>query len=324
MHYQQLILALSKCKRRRWHEMALFKKKKKEEEFVWVDLDDDYEWTEPEEEIMGTSPYGPGFHHIPPQRQPQDIPRTKNKRKTNKRQRQRQIPSMEQMPSDNRATYDTYNSHYGEPYDSGFGADDLPMDYEYDEDIIAQIQKKKNKKLKIILVTLGYLLFIVIGIFSTTYVNGWEAQIVDVKLRELRNYYYFAEERFEIIDWAMQNSLDKNFNTGPRYELASRYGTLIDTLKKELTTVNSISPPKEFASVNELLLSCIDKEILYLERTRRFYSQGGNQTARDNIQATFNEFEFMYNRINETLDLMAKDVKLERNKTGIRNDINNE
>ena len=150
--------------RRRWHEMALFKKKKKEEEFVWVDLDDDYEWTELKRKSWGLRLTDQDFIY-PPQRQPQDIPRTKNKRKTNKRQRQRQIPSMEQMPSDNRTTYDTYNSHYGEPYDSGFGADDLPMDYEYDEDIIAQIQKKKNKKLKIILVTLGYLLFIVIGIF---------------------------------------------------------------------------------------------------------------------------------------------------------------
>ena len=103
---------------------------------------------------------------------------------------------MEQMPSDNRATYDTYNSHYGEPYDSGFGADDLPMDYEYDG-IIAQIQKRKEQEIKDYI---GYpWLFIVCSDwdFSTTYVNGWEAQIVDVKLRELRNYYYFAEERFE-------------------------------------------------------------------------------------------------------------------------------
>lgn len=177
-----------------------------------------------------------------------------------------------------------------DPYNSFEANDDFlyeDEDYEsYEND------RQNNFKLKLIAITMFYVCFLVLGIFSTSFtinnVGEKEAQVVTVNLREEREYYFeIREHYFTLTNLMMEiETIDQRLtsaNEAAYFEISTQYSDKLTIINSRITSAKALNMPKKYESIKNQAISLYDVSSIYLQKISSALVSKDNKTLEEAI-----------------------------------------
>lgn len=162
--------------------MSLFKRRKSNQDKFDYLYDEDGYFIGTSDDIYGLGDYYGNDNDSPP---PRSRPRSP-KRRPPKRQR----PPKQPQPQ-----VEQWDENYYDDYIDYDYAPDLYYDLDYDDRTIRQ-----PVNIKVLTALLLYILFLLLGIFNTTFEDGYIPQIVNAEIKSQRVIYYKAMDKIKFLE----------------------------------------------------------------------------------------------------------------------------
>ena len=172
---------------------------------------------------------------------------------------------------------------------------------------------------KAVLLFSFYILFLIMGAFSTSFVTsdtgGREAQIVSIALREERSHYYEVRDHYIANRTLMQeiqyiNRRREGATEEQYFNLATEYSSLLPIINENLPKARGMSIGHRYQNVHEQTVNMYDLTAVYLQKISSALSNQSIAELEDALeweQRMFMEFE----RYENNMRNFAEMVKLE-------------
>lgn len=174
---------------------------------------------------------------------------------------------------------------------------------------------------KIALVVMGYVFFLVIGIFSTSFITNpitghKEAQIITVQLREERRSYALLKEHYLIIRDLLQKTqeIDNDFQKAEKdqsFVYATKYESLLPLIDQNIPRAKGLAVDSKYRTLLNQVVNIYTNDLpIYLQKMATALSQQDQTTFLEAMswrEQTIEDFE----RLRENMKAFAGIVKLE-------------
>lgn len=210
---------------------------------------------------------------------------------------------------------DSYVQRNNGNYDHDYNTTNYHDECEYESTSKGKISSKSTK---ILIVTGVYIVFLIIGIFTTTYtktIDGKnQAQIISVSLRQEREEYYKLREHYltlkEII--AEINNIDSQLSksdSGDIYSFTLKYEDIVPAIKNDMSLAENM-PLRSHISLKDLLITVYQDTSNYLTKKSTALTRKDAAMIKDAsvLKKTLNE---NFNQFVEDMKSVSKSVMID-------------